>query len=368
MDLRIGQPTFTTPSPRRRVESLLRRSVSQFERHARGNHRIGGVPASPPPDAMREVDRARTSGRTSCGATTVSCTSRMDEEYGPRDRPGARPRGQVIRAIPPRRRSTSSPGSRSRPCPSEDSPASPPASTRRGSSTSSSRSSARRTTSSRCAIGACTSRQTEAQGHRHQARGAQRRRQGAGHGDVLEDDAERRDLRRLARDRRAVRRRRHRRPHAPGRPPRRLRPARLHLHARRRGRLVRPLLHEGPLEEGHDRRQGDATAADVASAINAKGDAPVFASVIKDPDTARSSSSSSARKTGKDSEFTLDADRHQAAQSRRAVRVPAQRRRRSTPSTCSTASSTAQALAEQRGRQRDRRRAADAQGRHLAPG
>lgn len=50
-----------------------------------------------------------------------------------------------------------------------------------------------------------------------------------------------------------------------------------------------------------------ATAADVAAAINGKGAAPVFASVIKDALTGEERLVLSARRTGKDSEFTLDA-------------------------------------------------------------
>jgi flagellar hook-associated protein 2 len=50
-----------------------------------------------------------------------------------------------------------------------------------------------------------------------------------------------------------------------------------------------------------------ATAADVATAINSKGDAPAFASVIKDPVSGAERLVLSARKTGRDSGFTLDA-------------------------------------------------------------
>ena len=50
-----------------------------------------------------------------------------------------------------------------------------------------------------------------------------------------------------------------------------------------------------------------AKAADVATAINGKAAAPVFASVIKDPLSGEERLVLSARKTGKDSEFTLDA-------------------------------------------------------------
>jgi len=50
-----------------------------------------------------------------------------------------------------------------------------------------------------------------------------------------------------------------------------------------------------------------ATAADVAATINGKSAAPVFALVIKDPLSGEDRLVLSARKTGKDSEFTLDA-------------------------------------------------------------
>ena len=51
----------------------------------------------------------------------------------------------------------------------------------------------------------------------------------------------------------------------------------------------------------------NATAADVAAAINGKAAAPVFASVLKDALTGEERLVLSARKTGKDSEFALDA-------------------------------------------------------------
>jgi flagellar hook-associated protein 2 len=51
----------------------------------------------------------------------------------------------------------------------------------------------------------------------------------------------------------------------------------------------------------------NATAADVAAAINGKAAAPVFASVIKDPLSGEERLVLSARKTGEDSAFSLDA-------------------------------------------------------------
>lgn len=50
-----------------------------------------------------------------------------------------------------------------------------------------------------------------------------------------------------------------------------------------------------------------ATAADVAAAINGKAAAPVFASVLKDPLSGDERLVLSARKTGQDSQFALDA-------------------------------------------------------------
>ena len=50
-----------------------------------------------------------------------------------------------------------------------------------------------------------------------------------------------------------------------------------------------------------------ATAADVAAAINAKATAPAYASVIKDSVSGEERLVLSARKTGQDSDFTLDA-------------------------------------------------------------
>jgi flagellar hook-associated protein 2 len=51
----------------------------------------------------------------------------------------------------------------------------------------------------------------------------------------------------------------------------------------------------------------NATAADVAAAINAKSGAPAYASVIKDPVSGAERLVLAARKTGQDSVFTLDA-------------------------------------------------------------
>jgi flagellar hook-associated protein 2 len=57
-----------------------------------------------------------------------------------------------------------------------------------------------------------------------------------------------------------------------------------------------------------------AKAADVAAAINAKGDAPAFAAVIKDPVSGEERLVLSARRTGQDSVFTVAAAGLQAGQ------------------------------------------------------
>jgi flagellar protein FlaG len=57
MDLWIGQLTFSTP-PAAPHDAAGSRAASQFAL-TRGDHaEIGGIPAEPPPDALREVDRA----------------------------------------------------------------------------------------------------------------------------------------------------------------------------------------------------------------------------------------------------------------------------------------------------------------------
>jgi flagellar hook-associated protein 2 len=60
--------------------------------------------------------------------------------------------------------------------------------------------------------------------------------------------------------------------------------------------------------------KANATAADVAAAINAKGGAPVFASVIADPVNGEERLVLSARKTGRDSGFVVNAAGLQAGQ------------------------------------------------------
>jgi hypothetical protein len=57
MDLRIGDLTFSTPpsAPRKAPSSP---AANQFMVPRSDRADIGGIPAEPPPDALREVDRA----------------------------------------------------------------------------------------------------------------------------------------------------------------------------------------------------------------------------------------------------------------------------------------------------------------------
>jgi len=57
MDLRIGDLTFSTPpsAPRKAPSSA---AANQFMVPRSDRADIGGIPAEPPPDALREVDRA----------------------------------------------------------------------------------------------------------------------------------------------------------------------------------------------------------------------------------------------------------------------------------------------------------------------
>ena len=56
MDLRIGQLTFSTPAAPRKVAGTPGPKPSAVPREDRAE--IGAIPAEPPPDALREVDRA----------------------------------------------------------------------------------------------------------------------------------------------------------------------------------------------------------------------------------------------------------------------------------------------------------------------
>ena len=125
----------------------------------------------------------------------------------------------------------------------------------------------------------------------------------------------RRVVRSHARGRHAARRRRHRRHHDRCRPARLLRPARLRLDAERAGGHAR-LYYDDDDQSSKvtvDVKE-NATAADVAAAINAKGAAPVFASVIADPLSGEERLVLSARKTGRDSGFVVNAAGLQASQ------------------------------------------------------
>jgi FlaG protein len=57
MDLRIGHLNFTPPAAPARKDAGSQAS-SQFTLARADRADIGGIPAEPPPDALREVDRA----------------------------------------------------------------------------------------------------------------------------------------------------------------------------------------------------------------------------------------------------------------------------------------------------------------------
>jgi hypothetical protein len=57
MDLRIGHLTFSTPPAAPRKDASAP-ATSSFTLARADRADIGGIPAEPPPDALREVDRA----------------------------------------------------------------------------------------------------------------------------------------------------------------------------------------------------------------------------------------------------------------------------------------------------------------------
>ena len=57
MDLRIGHLTFSSP-PAAPSKASGTRAASQFAMPRSDSAEIGGIPAEPPPDALREVDGA----------------------------------------------------------------------------------------------------------------------------------------------------------------------------------------------------------------------------------------------------------------------------------------------------------------------
>jgi FlaG protein len=57
MDLRIGHLTFSTPPAAPRKDASAS-ATSSFTLARADRADIGGIPAEPPPDALREVDRA----------------------------------------------------------------------------------------------------------------------------------------------------------------------------------------------------------------------------------------------------------------------------------------------------------------------
>ena len=205
------------------------------------------------------------------------------------------------------------------------------------------------------------------QRHQDQARRGQGRRRDAGRGTSWKPSRPRARPTPRKVDADAARRRRHRRPHAPGQQARVLGAARLRLHAERGRGLVRPLLRDRP-RAGDNKVTIDvkenATAADVATAINANEGAPVYAAVIKDGTDERLVLS--ARKTGESSNFTVDASALAGRPARRGARY-ARTATRSTPTYMLDGYARPRGLGDQHHRERDPRRAADAQGRHREP-
>jgi flagellar protein FlaG len=98
MDLRIGQPIFNAPQATG-GRGTPPAAGSQFSLPRADSTHIAGVPATPPPDALREVDRAAQRAED-LWHDNRELHFEMDEESGRvivqvRDREGA-----VIRTIP----------------------------------------------------------------------------------------------------------------------------------------------------------------------------------------------------------------------------------------------------------------------------
>ena len=119
----------------------------------------------------------------------------------------------------------------------------------------------------------------------------------------------------------AARRRRHRRPLDPGRPPRVLRAARLRLHAERQRGQDRRSLRPPAADDRPIDIAANATAADVAAAINAN-ERP-----RSTPPSSRTAASTSlvfsSRKTGENSDFSVDTSRSAPAAAGRGQRLRA---------------------------------------------
>jgi len=99
MDLRIGHLNFGTP-PAAPKRAAVDPAASQFSVPRDDKAVIGGIPATPPPDALREVDRAAARAEELWNEQR-ELHFEMDEDSG---RVVVQVRdldGRVIRTIPP---------------------------------------------------------------------------------------------------------------------------------------------------------------------------------------------------------------------------------------------------------------------------
>jgi hypothetical protein len=99
MDLRIGHLTFSTPpvTPKRAADSPAQR---QFALPGADTAAIAGVPSTPPPDALREVDRAAARAEE-LWRDKRELHFEMDEDSGRVIVQVRDLEGRVIRTIPP---------------------------------------------------------------------------------------------------------------------------------------------------------------------------------------------------------------------------------------------------------------------------
>jgi len=99
MDLRIGHLNFTAPpaAPKRAAADP---AASQFSLPRADTAEIGGIPATPPPDALREVDRAAARA-DELWRDKRELHFAMDEDSGRVIVQVRDLEGRVIRTIPP---------------------------------------------------------------------------------------------------------------------------------------------------------------------------------------------------------------------------------------------------------------------------
>jgi hypothetical protein len=99
MDLRIGHLNFGTPpaAPKRAAADP---AASQFSMPRDDTAVIGGIPATPPPDALREVDRAAARAQELWDVQR-ELHFEMDEDSGRVVVQVRDLEGRVIRTIPP---------------------------------------------------------------------------------------------------------------------------------------------------------------------------------------------------------------------------------------------------------------------------